>query len=153
MRIISIILIITGIIFGLFGVRSYWRDDAYAKASIIVKASVISAEVKPMSGKAVASIRLVLSYKRDGGLDSLEHHYSEAYSSQNPLPTVEKLKAASPCVRYVPKDKRSKMSPNWVLVSDNGEFEGWYGRSSFMQMFTFILLGIMVRMFGKKRQI
>ncbi len=151
MRIISILLFIIGIIFGLFGVRSYWRDDAYAKASTVVKASVISAEVKPMSGKAVGSIRLVLSYMRDGVADSIEHNFSEAYSDKDPLPTEEELKAASPYVRYMPREKRSKTIPNWVLVSNNGEFESGYGRSSFGQMFTFILLGLMVSIFGRKR--
>lgn len=62
MRIIGVIFIILGILAGLLGVRSYLRDDAYAKASTTVKAFVKSAEVKPMSGKAVGSIRLVLAF-------------------------------------------------------------------------------------------
>jgi hypothetical protein len=151
MRIISIILIIIGIIFGLLGVRSYLRDKSYEEASIAVKASVISAEVKPMSGKAVASIHIYLSYMRDGVADSIKYNFSEVYSDKDPLPTEEELKAAPPYVRYVPEEKRSKTIPNWVMVSSNGEFDGLYGRSLFGQMFTFILLGLMVSIFGRKR--
>lgn len=150
MKTISIILILIGIVFGIFGVRSYLRDDAYAKASVVVKASVKSAEVKPMSGKAVASISMVLSYLRDGVADTIEHHFSKAYSNNDPLPTVEELNTTTLYIRYVPKEKRSEKTPNWVLVSSNGEFDVLYGGSYFGQMFTFILLGIMLRVFSRK---
>jgi hypothetical protein len=152
LKTVSIILIVVGIIFGLLGVRSYWHANAYEKASTVVIASVKSAEVKPMSGKAVGSIRLVLTYLHDGMEDSIEHNYTEAYSVNNPLPTVEELKASSLYVRYVPKQKRSEKVPNWVLVSSDGEFDGIYGRSLFGQMFTFILLGLMIRLFGRRKQ-
>lgn len=152
MKTISIILIVVGIIFGLLGVRSYWRDNAYEKASTAVRASVKSAEVKPMSGKAVGSIRLVLTYLHDGMEDSIEHNYTEVYTVNNPLPTVEELKASSLYVRYVPKQKRSEKVPNWVLVSSDGEFDGMYGRSLFGQMFTFILVGFMIKLFGRRKQ-
>lgn len=153
MRIIGNILILIGIIFGVFGVRSYLRDDAYAKESTVVKASVISAEVEPMSGKAVGSIHMVLTYMHDGVADTIEHNFSEAYSNNNPLPKVEELMKSSLYVRYVPKEKRNERIPNWVLVSNKEEFEGFYGRSSFGQMFAFILLGLMIKMFGNKKQI
>lgn len=152
MKIISIILVVVGIIFGLLGVRSYWRDNAYEKASNAVRASVKSAEVKPMSGKAVGSIRLVLTYLHDGMEDSIEHNYTEAYTVNNPLPTVDELKASSLYVRYVPKQKRSEKVPNWVSVSSDGEFDGMYGRSLFGQMFTFILVGFLIRLFGRRKQ-
>lgn len=154
LRIISILLFFLSLIFGLFGVRSYLRDKSYEEASIAVKASVMRAEVKPnSSGKAIGTIRLMLSYMRDGVADSIEHIFSEAYSDKDPLPTGDELKAASSYVRYVPKEKRGKTIPNWVLVSNNGEFDGFYGMSMFGQMFTFILLGIMVRIFGRERSI
>ncbi|WP_332021537.1 hypothetical protein, partial [Kaistella sp.] len=66
MRIISVILISLGILFGYFGVRSYLRDDAYAKASVVVKSSVKWAEVIPNPWKSTVSIKLMLSYMRDG---------------------------------------------------------------------------------------
>jgi len=153
MKVIGILLIIIGIVSGLLGVRSYMRDGAYAKASVVVKSSVKWAEVKPNPWKSTVSIKLMLSYIRDGVPDSLEHNYSQFYSKDEPLPTIEKLKAAPPYVRYVPEEKKSEKIPNWVLVSNNGEFEGLYGRSLFVQMFTFILLGIMVRMFFRKKQV
>lgn len=153
LRTIGIIIIIAGIIFGISGVKSYLRDDAYAKASVVSTASVKSAEIKPMSGKAVGSIRLILTYVRDGVADSTELNFAEAYSDNNPLPTEVELKAVSYYVRYVPKEKRSENIPNWVMVNRTGEFEGFYGRSSFGQMFTLILLGFMVRMFGRKKSV
>lgn len=153
MRIISVILISLGILFGIFGVRSYLRDDAYAKASVIVKASVISAKVEPNRWKNVDHIRLVLSYMRDGVTDSIENNYTDVYSKDEPRTSEEELKTATYFVRYVPKEKRSDNIPNWLMVNSNGDFEGSYGRSSFLQMFTLILLGFMIRMFGRKRSI
>ena len=153
MRTISIILIIIGLVFGLFGLKSLYRDNIYAKASTVAKASVTSAEIKPMSGKAVGSIRLILSYLRDGVADSTEYKFTEEFTNKNPLPTEAELKAKTYYVRYVPLEKRSKNTPNWLMVNSTGEFNGWYGRSQFGQMFVFILLGFMVRMFGLKRSI
>lgn len=101
-----------------------------------------------MSGKAVGSIYLVLTFLRDGVEDIIEHNYSESYSIDDPLPSIEELSAASYYVRYVPKEKRSEKFPDWVLVTSNGEFDALYGRSSFGQMFTFILLGFMIKFFG-----
>lgn len=152
MRIIGFILIIFGIISGLLGVRSYLRDDAYAKASTTVKASVKSAEVKPMSGKAVGSIRLVLAFLRDGVKDTLEHNFSEAYSVNDPLPTLEELYAASLYVRYVPKEKRSKNTPDWVMVSNKDKHDGVNGRSGFSWMINFFLLGILLIIYSRIRK-
>ena len=151
MRIISIILIIIGIVFGLLGVRSYWREKSYEKASIAVKALVKSAEVKPKSGKGMVGIEMILTYNRDGVADSIEHNFSAPYSTNNPMPAEVELKAASYYVRYVPTEKRSKTIPNWVMVSNNGKFDGLYGRALFGQMFTFIVLGFMVKIFSRKR--
>jgi hypothetical protein len=153
MRIISVILISLGILFGIFGFRSYLRDDRYVKASVVVKASVISAKVEPNPWKNVDHVRLVLLYMRDGVTDSIENNYTDVYSKDELRTSEEELKAATHYVRYVPKEKRSKNIPNWVMVNSNGEFEGFYGCSSFGQMFSFILLGFMVRRFGRKKSI
>ena len=152
MRIIGVILILFGILAGLLGVRSYLRDDAYAKASTTVKASVKSAELKPMSGKAVGSIRLVLAFLRDGVEDTLEHNYSEAYSINDPLPTLEELNAASLYIRYVPKEKRSKNTPDWVMVSNKDKHDGVYGRSGFSWMMNFFLLGFILIIYSRVRK-
>lgn len=151
MKIISVILISIGIIFGMFGIRSYMRDNAYAEASIVVKASVKSAEIKPNPWKAVGSIKTVLTYMRDGVADSLEYHFTEAYTINDSLPTEDEIKATSFYVRYVPAETRSERIPNWVIVNNNGEFQGWYGQSQFGQMFNFVLIGYMIRMFARKK--
>ena len=152
MRIIGIVLIIIGIIFGLLGARSYLRDKSYEEASTVVKASVKSVEVKPNPWKAMGSISLVLSYMRDGIADSAKHNFTEAYSNNIPLPTEEELKAASYYVHYVPNEMRNETSyPYRVMVSNNARYEGFYNRALFRQMFTFILMGFMIRMLGRKK--
>ena len=153
MRIIGTILIIFGILSGLLGVRSYLRDSAYAKASTTVKASVKSAEVKPMSGKGVASIRMVLAFLRDGVEDTLENSYAQAYSiNDDPLPTPEELNTASLYVRYVPKEKRSKNIPDWVMVSSKDKHDGVYGRTGFSWMLKFLILGIFLIIYSRVRR-
>jgi hypothetical protein len=148
---LSILLIITGIISGLFGTRSYWRDYTYKKASIAVKASVKSVEIKPFSGKAVAGIYYTLNYLRDGITDSTKYNTTEEYSFKNPLPTPEDLQATLFYVRYVPQNKRAETSfPNRLIINKNGEYNGFYNRALFGQMFTFILLGYMLRKWARK---
>lgn len=151
MKTLSIILIAIGVIFGTFGVRSYLRDEAYAQASVVEKASVLSAEVTPNPWKNVDGVRLVLTYKRDGVADTLTHTYSEVYSENDPRISEEKLQATPFFVRYVAKENRSEKIPDWVIVDSTGAFEGFYGQTSFGHMFTFFLIGIMVRMFGRKK--
>lgn len=152
MRAISILLIAIGLISGLLGVRSYLRDDAYAKASVVVKSSVRWAEVKPNPWKSTVSIKLMLSYMRDGVPDSLEHNFSKFYSKDEPLPTVEKLKEATPWVRYVPKEKRSKNIPDWVMVGGKEQHDGVYGRTGFGWMFKFLILGIILIIYSRVRR-
>lgn len=152
MKVIGILLILLGIISGLLGVRSYLRDSAYAKASTTVKASVKSAEVKPMSGKGVASIRMVLAFLRDGVEDTLENSYAKAYSINDPLPTPEELHTASLYVRYVPKEKRSKNIPDWVMVSNKDKHDGVYGRTGFEWMFKFLILGFFLIIYSRVRK-
>lgn len=146
MKILGNLLIIIGIISGLLGVRSYWRDYTYKKASIAVKASVKSVEIKPFSGKAVAGIDYTLNYMRDGIADSTKYNTTEEYSFKNPLPTAEELQATPFYVRYVPQNRRTETSfPNRVTVNNNGKYEGFYNRAVFGQMFVLILLGYMVK--------
>ncbi len=153
MKVIGILFIIIGLVSGLLGMRSYLRDDAYAKASVVVKSSVKWAEVKPnSSGKSTAGIRLMLSYMRDGVMDSFEHNYSQLYSKDEPLPTVEELKAATPHIRYLPKEKRSKNIPDWVMVSSKEKHDGLYGRLGFSWMFKFLVLGIMFIFYSRDKK-
>ncbi len=153
MRIIGIILIIIGIISGLFGVRSYLRDDAYAKASVVVESTVKWAKVEPnSSGKTNASISLMLLYMRDGVPDSLEETYPQFFSKEEPLPTVEELKARKPYIRYVPKEKRSKNIPDWVMVSNKDKHHGVYGQTGFSWMFTFLIPGIFLIIYSNVKK-
>lgn len=153
MRIISKLIFIVAIVFGVLGIREYIRDAAYAKASIVVKATVISAKVKPNPFKAVGSINLLLSYMRDGVIDSIEHNYTELYSIQHPLPSIETIKGTSYYVRYVPKAQSSVAIPNWFIVSRNEKFEAMYGRTEFGQMANCILLGCIVLLFRKQKKV
>ncbi len=151
-KFIGIIFIILGIISGLLGVRSYLRDDAYAKASVVVKSSVKWAEVKPNPWKSTVSIKLMLSYMRDGVPDSLEHNYSLFYSQHEPLPTVEQLKSATPYIRYVPKEKRTKNIPDWVMVGSKDQHDGVYGYTGFTWMLRFLLSGTALMIYSKVRK-
>lgn len=152
MRIIGIILIILGIICGLLGVRSYMRDDAYAKASVVVKSSVIKAVVKPNPLKSTVSIKLLLSYVRDGVPDSLEENYSQFYSNDEPLPTEEELKAQTPYIRYVPKENRNKNIPDWVMLSNKDKHFGAYGLPAFSWMLNFLIPGVFLIIYSKLRR-
>lgn len=152
MRIVGTILIISGILGGLLALWSYRRDEAYAKASVAVKAYVRSAEVKPMSGKAVGSIRLVLAFLRDGVEDTLEYSYSETFSIHDPLPTVEELKARTPYVRYVPRENKRNSIPDWVMVSNKDRHSGANGEPAFWWMFRLILFGVLLSIYSRVRK-
>ena len=153
MKVVGILFIILGIISGLFGVRSYLRDDAYAKASVVAESTVKWAKVEPnSSGKTNASISLMLLYMRDGVLDSLEETYPQFFSREEPLPTVEELKSRKLHIRYVPKTNRAKNIPDWVMVSNKDEHYGLYGRSGFKWMFSFITAGILFLVYNRVRR-
>lgn len=152
MRIIGILLILIGIISGLLGLRSYMRDDAYAKASVVVKASVISAKVEPNPWKNVDHVRLVLLYMRDGVTDSIENNYADVYSKDELRTSEEELKAATYYIRYVPKEKRSKNIPDWVMVSNKDKHDGVYGQTGFGWMFKFLIVGIFLIIYSRVRR-
>lgn len=152
MRIISTVLIVIGILFGLFGVRSYWRDHRYEKASIVTKSTISSVRIEPVRN-GLSNILYTLTYIRDGATDTTVHKITEAYTDKNPLPAIAQLQASTLYVQYVPKDKRGETAyPYRVMVSSDGLYPGTYGRGLFGQMFTFILLGFIVRLFARNTQ-
>lgn len=152
MRIISTVLIVVGIIFGLFGIRSYWHDYRYEKTSIVTKSTISSVRIEPVRD-GLANILYNLTYRRDGATDTTEYKITEAYTNKNPLPTIAQLQAATLYVQYVAKDKRGETAyPFRVMVSSDGQYPGTYGRGLFGQMFTFVLLGFIVRLFGRHAQ-
>lgn len=151
MKTIGIILTTLGIISGLLGIRSYWRDYTYKKVSIAVKPSAKSVVIEPVRN-GLSNIIYSILFDRDGAVDTTEHKITEEYTYKNPLPTIEQLQAASLYVHYVPKDKRSETAfPYRVVVTSDGIYPGFYNRALLGQMFTFILIGYMVRMFGQKQ--
>jgi len=118
MRVISNFFFIVGIVFGLLGIRKYWREHLYVKASIVEKAKVLSAYVKPNPFKAIGSIRMELTFMREGRFDTVEYDFSEtAY------------KAKTYYVRFVPRKNRREWIPNWLIVGNEQKFDGHYGRT------------------------
>lgn len=83
------ILIITGIIFGLLNIRSVWRKYKYQQVVTTAKANVLSVEIKPFSGKALASIQYKLVYQHDQILDTISYSTTEECSIKSHLPSIE----------------------------------------------------------------
>lgn len=118
MRVISNFFFKVGIVFGLLGIRKYWREHLYVKASIVEKAKVLSAYVKSNPFKAIGSIRMELTFMREGRFDTVEYDFSEtAY------------KAKTYYVRFVPRKNRREWIPNWLIVGNEQKFDGHYGRT------------------------
>lgn len=152
MKAIGILFIIFSILAGLLGVRSYLRDDAYAKASTSRILPTAFPDMGFTSADFTKAFTVVLAFLRDGVEDTLEYSYSEAFSINDPLPTVEELKSRTPYVRYVPKEKRSKNMPDWVMVSNIDKHDGAYGQTGFSWMLKFLILGIFLIIYSRVRK-
>ena len=141
MKNIGKILIIRGIIFGLLGIRSVWREYKFQQIVTTTKANVMSVETKPFSGKAVASIQYKLVYQHDHILDTISYSTTEEYSIKRPLPSIEELKAIDFYVHYVPKSKQSETAfPDRIYINNNSKYEGEYSFSFFVNMlFCFVV--------------
>ena len=150
MRLVSTVLLIVSGIFGLLGARSYWRDQGYKNASVAVRGTVRSVEIQKIRD-GLSNIIYSLAYLRDGITDSTQHKITTAYTNADPLPTLKELQAASFYVRYVPKPRQRETAyPERVMVHSNSTYPGYFNRSLFGQMFTFAIIGFMVRLFGRK---
>lgn len=153
MRIVSTILITIGIIFGLFGTWTFWREYGYEKARVVAKGTVSSVRTEPVRS-GLTNILYTLTYLRDGATDSIEHKITEEWTDKNPLPTEAQLQSQTFYIHYVPEEKRSEtVYPKRVMVLDSEDYPSFNYPTSFGQMFTFILMGFMVRMFGRKKTI
>lgn len=151
MRKIGLLLIIIGILFGLFGVWTIWRDYRYEKARMVAKANIVSVKIEPIRN-GLSNILYTLTYNRDGVIDTTEHKITEEWTIKNPLLTIAQLQSQTFYIHYVPRERRSETSfPKRVLVLESKAYPGFYSRSSFGQMFTFILMGFMVRLFSRKQ--
>lgn len=153
MRKVGTVLIVIGILFGLFGVWTFWREYGYEKARIVTKATVSSVRTEPIRD-GLSNILYTLTYLRDGTTDTTEHKITEQWTDKNPLPTLEQLQAQTFYIHYVPKEKRSEtVYPRRVMVLDSEDYPSFYYPTSFGQMFTFILMGFIVRWFFPKKRV
>lgn len=135
------ILIILGVVFGILGIRSLWREYKYHQVVTTAKTNVLSVETKPFSGKAVASIQYKLVYQHDYTPDTISYSTTEEYSTKEPLPSLEELKAVDFYVHYVPKSKQSKTAfPNRIYINNDSIYKAEYRLSFFVNMlFCFVV--------------
>ncbi|HMM15994.1 MAG TPA: hypothetical protein PKC47_00440 [Petrimonas sp.] len=146
------ILIILGVVFGFFAIRANWREYKYRQVVATAKANVLSVETKPFSGKAVASIQYKLVYQHDYTPDTISYSTTEEYSTKEPLPSLEELKAVDFYVHYVPKSKQSETTfPERISVSNMPQYESFNRFQGFGIMLVFILLGCMMQYFSKNK--
>lgn len=152
MRTVGTVLIVIGILFGLFAGWSFWRDHRFKQARTVTKGTIASVKIEPIRS-GLSNILYTITYLRDGITDTTEHKITQQYSIKDPLPTIVQLQSANFYVHYVPRDRRSKTSfPKRSMVLDSETYPGFYNRASLGQMFTFILMGFMVRGFFPKKQ-
>lgn len=162
---IATLLVVLGVIFGLLGIRSIWRDYAYRKASIIAKAEVLSVEIKDIRSKhgnyyirPTHHISQQLTFLRDGKPDTLTLEseflmYTEGKITKNPnpVPTAEQLMKQEKHVRFVPESKKNETAfPERIDINDNGEYEAKYRLSFFFNMLFCFLAGGMIRLLLRK---
>lgn len=152
MRKVGTVLIVIGILFGLFGVWTFWREYGYERTRIVTKATVSSVRTEPIRD-GLSNILYTLTYLRDGTTNTTEHKITEQWTDKNPLPTMAQLRTQTFFIHYVPKEKRSKTAyPGRVMVLDSEDYPSFYYPTAFGQMFTFILMGFIVRWFFPKKQ-
>lgn len=153
MRIVSTILIIIGILFGLFGVWSFWREYGFERARVVSKGTISSLRTEPVRN-GLTNILYTITYLRDGATDTIKHKVTEQWTDSNPLPTTAQLQSQTFYIHYVPKENRSEtVHPKRVMVLDSKDYPSFYYRTAFGQMFTLILMGFMVRLFFPKKRI
>jgi len=158
------VLIILGVVYGLFGIRSFLREYSYQKGSIVVKATILSVEIKDIRTngnyylKPTHHITYHLRFLRDGNMDTLSEKsnfllYPDGTTINNPnkIPSVGQLMKQEKYVRYVPKSKKKETSfPDRIDINNNGEYESFNSFQFFISMVSMILLGLLIRSFSKK---
>ncbi|MCO5230195.1 MAG: hypothetical protein M9958_03465 [Chitinophagales bacterium] len=137
--------IFLSIAFLILGIRSNWREYTFRKASVFAEATVISVDTKLKSGKAIASVDYVLTYKRDNVTDTISHFTTEAYSIEEPLPSIEELKKNKFYIHYVPKNKRNETPFNdRIYITNTNVLEstfrsGWFNLMFFVLVVSYLL--------------
>ncbi|MCR6641114.1 MAG: hypothetical protein NVV82_19500 [Sporocytophaga sp.] len=125
--------------------KSFWSDWRYEKASISVKADVVSLEIKPVK-PTVAKLIYVLAYMRDSKIDTIVHTKNVNYNLDKPLPSIEKLKAEPQYIRYVPESNLKQTSfPNRIIVNKDGAYDGVFRYSNFLIAFVCGLIGYILK--------
>jgi len=153
MRTLSTVLIVIGILFGLFGIWTFGREYGYKKARVVTKGIVSSVRTEPIRS-GLTNILYTITYLRDGATDSIEHKITEQWTDKKPLPAIAQLRSQTFYIHYVPKEERSKtVYPMRVMVLDSDIYPGFYYPASFGQMFTFILIGMMGKLFFPKKRV
>lgn len=151
MRVLSVILIMLGVLFGLLGVRACWHDFQYKNNSVVAAATVVSIDVKPIRS-ALSSINYQLSYTRDGKPDTLQHRITKHHTVYDPLPSLNELQSATWYIRYVPVINRNNTAlANQLYVTETNRYPGTYGSSFFIRMLTFILISYIIQKFFSKK--
>lgn len=166
MKNVGNLLVIIGLGFGLFGVRSVWNDYTYRKASVVRKAKVLSVEIKDLRSKygnyylrPTHLIAQQLAFFRDSCMDTITLNsnfllYSEGKTSKNPnpIPTAEELMNQEKYVRYVPESKKKETAfSERIDISDNGDYESFNRFQHFVSMTVIILLGFMIKYFSIRK--
>jgi hypothetical protein len=167
MKNVGKILIIIGIIFGLFGTRSVWKDYTYRKASVVVKAKVVFAEIKDIRTKygnyylkPTHQINQKLAFLRDGSMDtiSLQSNFllyteGKTIKNPNPIPTVEQLMKGVKYVRYIPESKKNETTfPDRIDINNDGKYEAEYKLSYFFNMLFCIVFGRILHLFFRTKK-
>ena len=128
----------------ILGIRTNWREYTFRKASTAAKATVISVDTE-LTGRAIAIVDYVLAYERDNVTDTISHFTTEAYSTTEPLPSIEELKNNVFYVHYVPKIKSNETPfKDRLFISDsnlleNDFYTGWFIRMIFVLMVGYLL--------------
>ncbi|MCK9453393.1 MAG: hypothetical protein M0Q90_16985 [Bacteroidales bacterium] len=163
------ILIIIGIIFGLLGISSVWKDYTYRKASVVVKGKILSVEIKDIRAKygnyylkPTHHIDQHLTFLRDGSMDTITlksnfllYTKGKTTKNPNPIPTVEQLMKHEKYVRYVPESKKNEtVFPERIDINNNREYVAQHRTSFFFNMvFCFVFGGILNLFFRTKKSI
>lgn len=143
---IGIFLLVLCSICLLLGIRSNWRAYDYVSKATYSKAHIISVEVtKPRSGKAVANIDYVITYKRDGNIDTLPFATTRAYLDTDPIPPIETLKKETFYIHYIPKQlQASTANGDEISIRSDANLDwdfksGWFQFMAVLLVFSFFV--------------
>ncbi len=129
----------------ILGIRTNWREYTFRKASTVANATIISVDTKLKSGKAIANVDYVLTYKRDNLIDTLSYSTTEAYSLKEPLPSIEELKKNNFYIHYVPKIKSNETPfKDRLFISDSNLLENDFDTRWFIRMIFVLMVGYLL---------